>query len=38
MAKTPWLSEGERGRRRRRSVVIVSLGECVSGEDMVYLG
>ena len=37
MAKTPWLSAGERGRRRRRSVMIVSLGGCISGDDMVHL-
>ena len=35
-AKTAWLSEGERGRRRRRSVIMMSLGrDSAAGEDMV---
>ena len=34
MAKMPSLSVRERGRRRRRSVVMVSLGRGVAGDDM----
>ena len=34
MAKTPWLSVRDRGRRRRRSVVIMSLDRWSSGSDM----
>ena len=35
IAKTDSLSVGERGRRRRRSVVIVSLARFIAGDDMV---